>query len=99
MKLSELAKKPQLIEITIDDADIIEEFGESITFHTWDRQPMSVFMKLAAVNEAERDTVIRAVQELVLDEHGNQVLKDDQVLPTKVMMRVITRVVENLGKL
>ena len=47
MKLSEITKKPQLIEVLIDDEETVKEFGEALTFHTWDRQPMDVFIKLA----------------------------------------------------
>jgi hypothetical protein len=98
MKLSEIAKKPKLIEITIDDADIIEEFGEALTFWTWDRQPMDVFLKLAAIDQTKTATVIEAVRELILNEDGSQVLTGDDSLPTKVLMRVIVTVVESLGK-
>ena len=98
MKLSELAKKPQLIKVTIDDADIIEEFGEAIEFHTWDRQPMDVFLKLSTIDTARPETIVSTVQNLVLDETGEPVLKDDVGLPPAVLMRVITKVVEGLGK-
>jgi hypothetical protein len=38
------------------------------------------------------------VRGLVLDEAGKPVLTVEASLPTKVMMRVITAVVESLGK-
>ena len=98
MKLSQIAKKPQLIEITIDDADIVEEYGEAITFWTWDRQPMDVFLKLAAIDQNNTSSVISAVRELILNEDGTPVLTGDDSLPTKVLMRVIVTVVESLGK-
>lgn len=98
MKLSDLAKKPQLIEVTIDDADIVEEFGESITFWTYDRQPMDVFLKLASIDQKDTNSVIDAVRNLILDEAGKPVIHGEVTLPTKIMMRVITTVVEKLGK-
>lgn len=98
MNLSELAKKPQLIKVTIDDKDIIEEFGESLDFWTWDRQPMDTFLKLASIDSNNTGSVIEAVRELVLDESGKRILTKDTALPTKLMMRVITRIVEGLGK-
>ena len=98
MKLSQIAKKPKLIEITIDDADIVEEFGEALTFWTWDRQPMDVFLKLAAIDQNNTASVIEAVRELILNEDGSRVLTADISLPTKVLMRVIVTVVESLGK-
>jgi hypothetical protein len=98
MKLSEIAKKPRLIEVTINDADIVEEFGEALTFWTWDRQPMDVFLKLAAIDQSNTASVIEAVRELILNEDGTQVLTGEESLPTKVLMRVIVSVVESLGK-
>lgn len=98
MKLAELAQKPQLIEITIDDEETIQEFGEAITFWTWDRQPMDVFLKLAAIDHSNGASIIDAVKHLVLDENAQPVLTDGNALPTRIMMRVIVRVVEGLGK-
>lgn len=98
MKLSELAKKPQLTKITIADEDIVAEFGEAIEFWTWDRQPMDTFLKLASLDQSNTASVIETVRGLVLDEEGKPVLTGENSLPTKVMMRVITAVVESLGK-
>lgn len=98
MKLSQLAGKPQLIEVIIDDADIVEEFGETIEFWTWDRQPMDMFLRLAAVDATNYASILDAVKSLVLDEQGKPVLDGENSLPTKVMMRVITKVIEGLGK-
>jgi len=99
MKLSDLARKPQLTKIIIDEEDIIAEFGEPLEFWTWDRQPMDTFLKLASVDQSNTSNVIAAVRELILDETGKPVLTDEVALPTVVLMRVITRVVESLGKL
>jgi hypothetical protein len=98
MKLSQLAKKPQLIRIEITDEDIVKEFGEPIEFWTWDRQPMDTFMKLANINPDNVNSVLEAVRTLVLDENAEPIITNDAMLPTNVMMRVLTRVVENLGK-
>ena len=97
MKLSQLSAKPQLIQVSIDDEDILKEFGEAITFHTWDRQPMDVFMKLANSN-SDTQSIIGVVKTLILDEAGNQILQDDAMLPTHVLMKAITKVTEILGK-
>ena len=98
MKLADIAKKPQLVEITLDNEKIVAEFGEPLTFHTWDRQPMDVFMRLASIDTANTGVVIEAVRDLILDEKGNRILKGDVTLPTHVMLSVITRIVEDLGK-
>jgi len=98
MKLSQIAKKPQLIKISIDDEDIVKEFGEPLEFWTWDRQPMDIFLKLSSVDTGNQSAIISSVRELVMDEEGKQILSGEEVLPTWVLMRVMTKVVEGLGK-
>jgi hypothetical protein len=98
MQLSNLAGKPQLITISINDEDIVAEYGEAIEFYTWDRQPMDVFLRLASVDNSDYGSILNAVRTLVLDEQGKPVLDGENSLPTKIMMRVITRVIESLGK-
>jgi len=97
MKLSQLSAKPQLIEVSLNDDDIIKEFGEAITFHTWDRQPMDVFLKLANADNNPM-SIISIVKTLILDEKGKEILKDDAMLPTHVLMKAITKVTDILGK-
>lgn len=98
MKLRELAKKPQLIKITIDDAEIVAEYGEAIEFWTWDRQPMDVFLKLSQINTEDPKSIVEIVRGLILDEDGQPIIEGDVGLPVKILMAVITKVVENLGK-
>jgi hypothetical protein len=98
MKLSQLTAKPQLIDIHIDDEDTIKEFGEAIEFWTWDRQPMDVFMKLANATGNDTAGIIGIVRTLILDDKGKEILKDDAMLPTHVLMKAIGKVTELLGK-
>jgi len=99
MKLTDLARKPQLIEITIDTEEIRAEYGEPITFHTWDRQPMSVFLKLATVGTDDYGRIVDVVRHLILDEQGQPLFADDSVgLPPRVLLAVVAAVVDGLGK-
>ena len=98
MKINQIASKPQLIMVTLDDEATIKELGESLDFWTWDRQPLDKFMKLASVKQDKPDEIIELVRELILDEDGKVVIKDDIMLPTQILIRVIQKVVETLGK-
>lgn len=98
MKLSQLTAKPQLIDIHIDDEDTIKEFGEAIEFWTWDRQPMDTFMKLANSNGNDISGIIGIVRTLILDDKGKEILKDDEMLPTHILMKAIAKVTDLLGK-
>lgn len=100
MKLSAIKAKPQLIMISLDDEDIVKEYGEPLEFYTWDRQPMTTFVRMAATEGVDTAKIFELVRTLVLDENGKQIFndKDEETIPGKVLMRVISKVVELLGK-
>lgn len=98
MKLSDITSEPKLIELTLDDQDVVKEFGEPLTFHTWDRQPMDVFLRLANIDQKNTGDLINVVKTLILDEKGKQVLNDKNMLPTGILMKAIAKVTEQLGK-
>lgn len=98
MKINQLASKPQLIKVVVDDEDTVKEIGEELEFWTWDRQPLDKFMKLASIRNDQPQEIIEVVRELILDEEGKVVIKDDIMLPTQILIRVIQKVVEVLGK-
>ena len=98
MNLNTLTVKPQLIEISIDDEDTIKELGEPITFYTWDRQPLDVFMRLASADHNNTGSVIGIVRTLILDEQGKEIIKEDAMLPTNILMKAISKVTDLLGK-
>jgi hypothetical protein len=98
MKLTQLAAKPQLVRIELNDEDVVKEFGEALEFWIWDRQPMDKFIRLAQMKGEDMSELIAAVNDMVLDEEGAPVIKEGLVLPTNVMTKVIGKVVETLGK-
>lgn len=98
MKLSQLAAKPQLIKLTLEDEEVVKEFGEPIEFWTWDRQPLDTFMKLANSDHANAGAMIDVVRTLILDENGKEVITKDNMLPSTVLIKVISKIVETLGK-
>ena len=93
MKLTQLAAKPQLVKIELNDEDVIKEFGEPLEFWIWDRQSMDKYIRLAQMKGENMIELIEAVNEMVLDEEGNPIVKDGLVLPTNLMTKVIGRVV------
>jgi hypothetical protein len=98
MKITQLVSKPVLTKFTLDDADIIQEYNEPIEFWSWDRQPIDVFMRLANATENDKTTLITIAKDLILDENGVPCLSDGNMLPTKILMRCIGKIVEILGK-
>ena len=98
MKLSQICSEPQLIEITLDDKDIVKTYGEPLSFYTWDRQPMDVFMRLANVDQKNTGDLLNIVKTLILDDAGQPILNEKNMLPTSVLMKAIAKVTEHLGK-
>ena len=98
MKLAQLAAKPQLIKLVIEDEATIKEFGEAIEFYTWDRQPLETFMKLANATQNDIPVMIGIIRTLILDEAGKEIIKGDNMLPSHVLLKVISKITETLGK-
>jgi len=98
MKINQIASKPQLIKVVLDDDDTKKELGEELEFWTWDRQPLDVFMKLASIKNDNPKEIIEVVSNLILDENGKVVIQGDVMLPTQILIRIIQKVVETLGK-
>jgi hypothetical protein len=98
MKINQIASKPQLIKVTLDDEKTVEELGEALDFWTWDRQPLEKFMRLASVKQDNPQEIIEVVKDLILDEEGKVVIQGDIMLPTQILIRIIQKVTETLGK-
>lgn len=98
MKINQLAAKPQLIKLVLDDKDLVKEFGEAVEFWTWDRQPLDVFMKLAATNGSDYAEMVNVLRTLILDEEGRQVIIGEVMLPTKILVAAMSKITDTLGK-
>ena len=98
MKLSELAAKPKLIEITIDDADIVEAYGDALQFYVLDRLPIETYTKIASIKTEDPGEMYSVIKDLILDENGLPVMTDGNVLPMDVMTAAVIKVTERLGK-
>ena len=97
MKISELSKKPQLTKITLSSPSIVERYGDEIEFWMWDRQPLDVFAKLSTGDGADAH-VVELISKLILDEDGNNVIKDGHTLPIDVITECMTEIGKILGK-
>lgn len=99
MNISELAQKPKLVKLILDDKTITEKYGEALEFYVLDRQPLNTFAQLAGANPEENfSSIANIMSELILDEAGNKVISEDKVLPMDVLMSAIKSISETLGK-
>ena len=100
MNITELAVKPSLVKVVLDDESIVEEYGEALEFFVWDRQPLEKFMRFAgkSITNEDMPELIAFTKTMILDSEGNEVMSDGKLLPTSIMTRCITKVMEQLGK-
>lgn len=99
MKLSELAKKPTLVKLTVDRKDLVEKYGEELEFWMYDRQPLHVFSKIAnSGKDADIGQYLEILSETILDEEGKAIMNDEAMLPIDLMTECMKLIGERLGK-
>jgi len=98
MKLTQLSKQPELIKITLDDEETIQQYGEGLDFWIYDRIDMDTFVKLAVMKPDDFGRMVDTVQNLIRDEDGSPIVRDGYMIPSPILGRVVTKVVETLGK-
>lgn len=97
MELKAVAKKPQLIKITLDSEYVFNAYGESLDFYMMDRQSIPTYMKFATIDQKDTGALVEAVRELVLDSSGKPMLEPDDYIEPNVMLDMINAVVTQLG--
>lgn len=99
MKIKELAAVPQLIELELDGKELIEKYGEPITFHTYDIVGLNTYFDFFnARTENQFEQLDKIIKKLILDEHGKPVLANNEDLPIDIAAAAINKIGEILGK-
>ena len=98
MELGQLAQKPQLVKLTIDEETIVEKYGDALEFYMYDRQPLDVFAKLANFDQNDPGGIIHLLQQVILNKEGEAVMKDGLQLPMDVVVECIKVAGDTLGK-
>jgi len=98
MQLKELAQKPKLERVTVTDEVVVKAYGEPLEFYMWDRQDLPTYLKLANMKD-NQDQLFDVVKDVVLDEKGDQVLGDGELLPVDIMVPVLAAAMAQLGNI
>jgi len=99
MNIAEFAKKPQLLEINIDDADIVAEYGEPITFWMMDYVDVNTYFDFfKSQTDGQGDQLSLLLKKIILNKEGKPALADDQALPIDISIAALTKINETLGK-
>jgi hypothetical protein len=99
MNIKQFASVPKLIEIKLDDKDLVEKYGEPITFYTHDIVGLSTYFEFFnARTEEQFENLGKILKKLILGEDGKSVLADNEDLPIDIAAAAINRIGEILGK-
>jgi len=99
MNISEFAKKPQLIEIAIDDEDIIETYTEAVKFWMKDHLDLDTYFDFYKYQrESTSEALMATLRKIILKQDGTPAVADDEVLPLDLTLAVLLKVNDHLGK-
>lgn len=99
MNIQDLKIKPQLIEVSLDDKDLVERYGEVITFHMYDYIDLTTYFKFFKA-QSEGDTTLlgELVKTIVLNDKGQPVIDSEHELPIDIFASAVVHIAEHLGK-
>lgn len=99
MNIKEFASVPKLVKIELNDTDLVEKYGEPITFHTYDIVSLSTYFEFFnARSNSEFDNLEKIIKKLILDDKGKPVLTKNEDLPIDIAAAAINKIGEILGK-
>lgn len=99
MNITEFASVPKLIEIQLDDTELIERYGEPITFHTFDIVGLNTYFEFFnARSKSEYSQLDSIIKKLILNAEGKPALKENEDLPIDIAAAAINKIGAILGK-
>jgi hypothetical protein len=99
MDIRQLAKKPELIEVVLDDQAIIDEYGESITFWMKDFVDINTYFDFfKSQSDKTGDELGKLLARLILNKDGEPVLGEGETFPIDITVAALTKINERLGK-
>ena len=99
MLISEVAKKPDLLKMTLDDEAIVKEYGEPIEFYMYDSVDIHTYFDFyRAQQEQSGDELNALMRKIILNADGKPVIKSDEMLPVDIIFAALVKINENLGK-
>lgn len=99
MNIKEFASTPTLIEVILDSKELVEKYGEPITFHTYDVVPLATYFDFFnARSNSEFEQLNTMMKKMILDSKGKPVLANNEDLPIDIAVAALNHIGEMLGK-
>lgn len=99
MDISKFAKKPALVQIILDEADIVAAYGEAIEFHMLDQMSISTYFEFYRLQQEENsDKLNDLLRKIILKEDGTPALSEGEIFPVDLTLGLLVKINEFLGK-
>lgn len=98
MDINKFAKKPEMIQITLDDAEIIENYGEAITFWMKDFVDINTYFDFFKSQGTGGNELNTLMAKIILKEDGTPAIGEGEALPVDIAVAALTKINDTLGK-
>lgn len=99
MDISTLSKRPQLVELVLDDEKIVETYGEPVTFWMMDQVGISTYFNFYKLQQNENDELLYSIlRQIILNKDGKPAIAQDEMLPVDLIVASIVKITDQLGK-
>jgi hypothetical protein len=99
MDISKLTKKPQLTKIEISDKDIVDQYGDTVSFWIIDEMDISTYFNFYKLQQSQESNQLNELlRSLILKEDGMPAIASDEILPVNLTLAVLVAINDFLGK-
>jgi hypothetical protein len=99
MDISKLTKKPQLTKIEISDKDIVDQYGDIVSFWIIDEMDISTYFNFYKLQQSQESNQLNELlRSLILKEDGMPAIASDEILPVNLTLAVLVAINDFLGK-
>ena len=99
MDISKFAKKPTLTKVIMDDAEIVETYGEAIEFHMLDQMSISTYFEFYRLQQEQNtDKLNDLLRKIILKDDGTPALDESEMFPVDLTLGLLVKINEFLGK-
>ena len=97
--ITDFRVKPTLTEITIDDADIVASYGDTVSFYMYDHLDIKTYFEFfKAQSSGDTEQILNIVKTIILDKDAKPVIHDNQQLPIDLFASAVNKISLQLGK-
>lgn len=96
--LKDLSTKPQLVRLTIDRPEIVEQYGDQLEFYILDRMSAEKYAEIISMDQSDTRAIYMMLKDMILDETGQPVIDSERTLPANLLVEAVVKISEHMGK-